>query len=219
MRTQLALPGLEPVYRAFLTASSELTALPDALRAELWTSQQLGVLEAAAPDPRGYRRALADLILVLREAATPEAYTFLRVLAAIGPDEVRADAARVADDLPGAQAPAWTRQAGQVVAGEAWLIQDGTLGADQLVCDFRYAGGGGLHALLTRPAPLEIMVIGDVPGMMAQVRQAVVNEECAVLRISPVAAGERLRAALAGDHPESCHPVLALARQRFSLLR
>src|SRR5258708_14883968 len=75
MRTQLALPGLEPVYRAFLTASSELTALPDALRAELWTSQQLGGLETAAPDPRGYRRGPAYPTLRVCGGATPGGYT------------------------------------------------------------------------------------------------------------------------------------------------
>lgn len=221
----LALPGLEGLYAALLRASSELTALAGPLEAELWTSTQLGVLERAAPDERAHRRALADLVGYFRSDRSPGARLFLRALAAIGPRELRADAARAAGGPPGGPGPAWVPALGRVLPGETWLIQDGSLGGDQIVCEFRYADGGGpLHALLVRIAQGEatgLMAIGDVPGMMAQVRQGVAAEECAVLRLDPAAAGARLRAALGGDatgRPEDFHAALAFARHRIETL-
>jgi hypothetical protein len=237
----LALPGLEQLYATLARASAELTVLASPLQAELWTSTQLGVLERAAPDTGAHRRALADLLFYFRRSRTPGTYAFLRAFAAIGPRELRADAAVAADGLikgltdgpgdgpgegPGEGAgPAWLPALGRVMPGETWLIQDGSLGGDQIVCEFRYADGGGpLHALLvqiTQGRATQLLAIGDVPGMMAQVRQGVAAEECAVLRLDPAAAGARLRAALAGDtseHPEDFDVILAFARHRIETL-
>ncbi|MCW2918349.1 MAG: hypothetical protein JWN52_6417 [Actinomycetia bacterium] len=224
----LALPGLEELYAAFLHASEELVALAGPLQAELWTSTQLGVLERAAPDSGAHRRALGDLVGYLRRSETPGAHVFLRAFAAIGPQELRADAAKAADGTagrPGGSVPAWVPALGRVLPGETWLIQDGSLGGDQIVCEFRYVDGGGpLHALLvqvTQGRATQLLAIGDVPGMMAQVRQGVAAEECAVLRLDPAAAGARLRAALGGDpdpHPEEYHAALAFARHRIEAL-
>jgi hypothetical protein len=225
----LALPGLEPLYAAFAAASAELTVVTNPLEAELWTSAQLGVLERAAPDADAHRRALADLVGYLRRDRTPGANAFLRSFAAIGPRELRADAERAADAPPGEPAeepgPAWVPALGRVYPGETWLIQDGSLGGDQIACEFRYADGGGpLHALLvriTQGRATQLMAIGDVPAMMAQVRRAVAAEECAVLRLAPAAAGARLRAAFGGDtaeHSEDYYAVLPFARHRIETL-
>jgi hypothetical protein len=112
-----------------------------------------------------------------------------------------------------------------VLPGETWLIQDGSLGGEQVVGEFRYADGGGpLHALLvqiTQGRATRLLAIGDVPGMMAQVRRAVAAEECAVLRLDPAAAGARLRSAIDGDaveRPDDYHAVLAFARHRIETL-
>jgi hypothetical protein len=213
------------LYAAFLRASEELVALADPLQAELWTSTQLGVLERAAPDSEAHRRALADLVGYFRRSQAPGAHMFLRAFAAIGPQELRADATRAAARAPDGPVPAWAPALGRVLPGETWLIQDGSLGGDQIVCEFRYADGGGpLHALLvqvTQGRATRLLAIGDVAGMMAQVRQAVAAEECAVLRLDPAAAGARLRAALDGDpapHPEDYHAALAFARHRIEML-
>ena len=221
----LALPGLEALYAASVRASAELLTLPGPLQAELWTSAHLGVLERAAPDERTHRRALADLVGYFQRSSTPGARVFLRAVAAIGPQELRADAARAADGPADGAEPAWLPALGRVLPGETWLIQDGSLGGDQIVCEFRYADGAGpLHALLvqiTQGRATQLLAIGDVPGMMAQVRQGVAAEECAVLRLDPAAARARLRAALAGpaaEHPEDLHALLAFARHRIETL-
>ena len=218
------LPGLREVYGAYARAAGELPGLPGALQAEVWTSAQLGALEAAAPHEQGRRAALADLVTVLREAGTPGARAFLLVLAAIGPAGLRRIAARAAADLRGRPEPPWAGALGEVTPGQAWLIQEGPLDGDRLVCEFRYPGGAGLHALAVRlsygDVPAEIVVVGDVPAMMAAARQAMQAELCVVQPCDAAAAGARLRAALerAEALPEDCYPALALARHRAAVL-
>src|SRR5205823_6638122 len=98
----------------------ELPALPDALHAELWVSQQLGVLASAAPDEAAFTRALADLITYLAAVRTPGAAVFLAALAAIGPPVHRPHAAKalarpIAPGEAGSVAsPEWVRWLGSV---------------------------------------------------------------------------------------------------------
>ncbi|MES9609726.1 hypothetical protein [Actinomadura sp. NPDC000929] len=230
---ELMLPGLGEVYAAYVREAGALPAQPGALQAEMWTSAQLGGLEAAAPYDAARRAALGDLIGCLHAAATPGARAFLRALAAIGPAEGRGAAARAADRLAGVPAAPWEDSLGRVVPGQAWLIQEGPLDGDRLVCEFRYEGAGtaGMHALAVRlsygDAPAEIVVVGDVPALMAAARQAMQAELCVVQPHDAAAVGARLRAALgtgrggergAEPLPEACYPALALARHRASLL-
>lgn len=222
------LPGLREVYAAFVREADALPSLPGPLEAEVWASARLGALEAAAPHAQGRRAALGDLITCLRAAGTPGARAFLRALAAIGPDEGRKAAGRAADALGGVPAAAWEESLGRVVPGQVWLIQEGPLDGDRLVCEFRYedTGEGGLHAVAVRLAhgdvPAEIVIVGDVPALMAAARQAVRAELCVVQPHDPAAVGPRLRAALKRDGaeplPEACYPVVALARHRAALL-
>ncbi|GGT94181.1 hypothetical protein GCM10010177_61660 [Actinomadura citrea] len=227
---ELMLPGLGEVYAAYVREADALPAQPGPLQAEMWTSAQLGGLEAAAPHAAARRAALGDLIGCLHAAATPGARAFLRALAAIGPAEGRAAAARAADRLAGVPAAPWEESLGRVVPGQAWLIQEGPLDGDRLVCEFRYEGAGtaGMHALAVRlsyrDAPAEIVVVGDVPALMAAARQAMQAELCVVQPYDAAAVGARLRAALGTERggtaslPEACYPALALARHRASLL-
>ncbi|MFD0684777.1 hypothetical protein [Actinomadura fibrosa] len=223
---KLVLPGLREVYEAYVREASALPSLPIALQAEVWTSAQLGGLEAAAPHAEGRRAALGDLITCLRAAATPGARAFLRALAAIGPVEGRRAAGRAADALGGVPAAPWEGSLGRVVPGQAWLIQEGPLDGDRLVCEFRYEGAGtaGMHALAVRLAygdvPSEVVIVGDVPALMTAARQAMQAELCVVQPYDAAAVGARLRAALNGTEPlpESCYPALALARHRAALL-
>ncbi|MGK5557546.1 hypothetical protein ACSNOI_38660 [Actinomadura kijaniata] len=220
---RLLLPGLREVYAAYVRAAGALPALPSALQAEVWASAQLGSLEAAAPNAEGYRAALGDLIMSLRAAATPGAKAFLRVLAAIGPAEARTAAGRAADAL-GAAEPSWAGALGRVVPGTVWLIQEGPLDGDRLVCEFRYEGGADLHALAVRlgygDEPGEVVVVGDVPALMNAARQAMQAELCVVQPYDAAAVGPRLRAALAAGRTfaEDCHPALAVARHRADAL-
>jgi hypothetical protein len=221
------LPGLREVYEAFVRAAGELPALPGALQAEVWTSAQLGALEAAAPHAEGRRAALGDLITSMSAAATPGAYAFLRTLEAIGPAEARRAAGRAADGVRGraepSAEPSWLTALGRVTPSQVWLIQEGPLDGDRLVCEFRYEDGG-LHALAVRLAhgdvPSEIVIVGDVPALMTAARQAMQAELCVVQPYDAELVGARLRSALqgGGDLPEDCYPALALARHRASLL-
>ncbi|GAA0595672.1 hypothetical protein [Actinomadura livida] len=227
---ELMLPGLREVYAAYVREADALPSLPGPLEAEVWTSARLGSLEAAAPHLQGRRAALGDLITSLRAAATPGARAFLRVLAAIGPAEARKAAGRAADALGDVPAAAWEGALGRVVPGQVWLIQEGPLDGDRLVCEFRYADAGtaGMHALAVRlshgDVPAEVVIVGDVPALMGAARQAMQAELCVVQPYDPAAVGRRLRAALDGtapggtDLPEECYPALALARHRAALL-
>ncbi|WP_146778698.1 hypothetical protein [Actinomadura craniellae] len=212
----LALPALAEVYAAYVRAADELPGLPGALQAELWVSAQLGALESAAPHAEGFRVALADLAGRLDAAGSPGARLFLRVLAAIGPRPLRPLAGRLAGE---GTEPGWAGELGQVTAGPAWLIQEGPLDGDRLICEYRYPGGTGQHALAVRLSaelPTEIVVVGDVPGMFADVRRAVQAELCVIMPWDPTAAAARLRASLdaPGGLPADCYPALTLARHR-----
>ncbi|MFI0483334.1 hypothetical protein [Actinomadura sp. 9N215] len=224
----LMLPGLREVYAAFVREADALAALPGPLEAEAWTSARLGALEAAAPDARARRAALGDLITCLRAAATPGARAFLSTLAAIGPVEGRKAAGRAADGLGDVPAAPWEGSLGRVVPGQAWLVQEGPLDGDRLVCEFRYEGAGtsGLHAVAVRlghgDAAAEVVIVGDVPALMAAARQAMRAELCVVQPYEAAAVGPRLRAALNRDDaeplPEASYPAMALARHRAALL-
>ncbi|MFA1544305.1 hypothetical protein [Actinomadura monticuli] len=223
---ELMLPGLRDVYAAYVRESDALPALPGPLQAEVWASAQLGALEAAAPHAQGRRAALGDLIGCLRAAATPGARAFLRAIAAIGPVEGRTAAGRAADALGDAPAAPWEESLGRVVPGQAWLIQEGPLDGDRLVCEFRYKGAGtaDMHALAVRltygDAPAEVVIVGDVPALMGAARQAMQAELCVVQPYDSAAVGRRLRAVLTGAEPlpEACYPALPLARHRAALL-
>ncbi|MFI0407371.1 hypothetical protein [Actinomadura sp. 3N508] len=238
----LMLPGLREVYAAFVREADALPALPGPLEAEVWTSARLGALESAAPHAQARRAALADLITCLRAAATPGARAFLAALAAIGPVEGRGAAGRAAEGLGDAAAAPWEGSLGRAVPGQAWLIQEGPLDGDRLICEFRYedAGTRGLHATAVRlghgDVPSEVVIVGDVPALMAAARQAMRAELCVVQPYDPAAVGRRLRAALnnaepggrggSSPHketgseplPEACYPAVALARHRAGLL-
>jgi hypothetical protein len=220
-RSGLSLPALEPVYAVFRDAAEELLALPGALQAELWASQQLGVLDSAAPHALGHRTALSDLVQYLLDTATPSAALFLRCCAAIGPAWLRRGAARAAAEIGPAGLPGWAEELGRVEAADCWLVQDGSLGGDQVGCEFRYSGGTDGHAVLVtfeQDRPVGALVIGDMRGMREQLEKAVAAEECVLLRLAPAVAGRRLTVAYDGELPEALVPTAALVRQRLSVL-
>jgi hypothetical protein len=221
-KSELRLPGLRELYEAYARAAGELPALGDPLRAEIWASAQLGTLERAAPSAWAYRLAVADLTVVLRRAGTPGAHAFLLVLAAIAPPELGRLAAKSAAALDGLTAPPWAPQLGQVSAGPAWLIQEGPLDGDRLVGEFRYPDGPHHHAIAVHLATDEtvtgLVVVGDVPGMMADVRKAVQAELCTIQPVAPAAVAARLKDALNAELPEDCYPALALARHRIAVM-
>ncbi|MWK38762.1 hypothetical protein GEV43_35185 [Actinomadura sp. J1-007] len=220
------LPALREVYEAYVREAEGLPGLPGPLQAEVWASAQAGALEAAAPHAEGRRAALGDLVTCLRAAGTPGTRAFLRVLAEIGPERARPIAGRAADSMRGLPEPPWIGSVGKVVPGQVWLIQEGPLDGDRLVCEFRYedAGTAGMHALAVRlsygDAPQEVVIVGDVPALMTAARQAMQAELCVVQPYDPAAVGERLRAALNATEsfPEDCYPALPLARHRAQLL-
>lgn len=227
----LALPGLHEVYQAYVRAAAELEGMPGPLQAELWTSAQLGALEKAAPHEAGHRLAVGDLIAELHRAAGSATRTFLLAIAAMGPEWSRRAAGKAAAALAEIGVPAWTAALGKVTPGPLWLLQEGPLDGDRLICEFRYAmtqqgdPAGPHHALAVRLTPdvgafSEIIVVGDVPALMADVRKAVQAELCIMRPLDRQTAVRRLRAALAAPHPlpEDCYPSLPFARHRISVL-
>lgn len=190
------------MYDAYVDGAVALVGMPSALEAELWLSAELGGLQAAAPHAEGHRNALTDLVRVMAGAETRGAVAFLRTFAAIGPRALRAAAARAADALvrKGVPEPGWAADAGDVVPGEVSSIQDGSLDREQIVCEFRYRDGTGRHALAVRleqGLPTQMVAIGDVAAMTAQVGKAVEAEQCVVVRIDGGTTAERLRQAFA----------------------
>lgn len=235
------LPGLREVYDAYARAADELPGLPGALHAELWVSAQLGALEAAAPSTAARRAALADLVQTLYAAATPGARAFLLAMAQIGPVVARRAAGKAAAALPAVPAPDWAGRFGRVTPVQTLLIQDGGLDGERLVCEYRYTAGTGTgadttgpvtgadavpHALVVRLAagrPTEIVIVGDVAGMMAGARQAVQAELAVVHPLAARTAADRLASALTpestADLPADGRTALVLARHRVELLR
>ncbi|WP_119730931.1 hypothetical protein [Thermomonospora amylolytica] len=227
----LALPGLREVYQAYVRAAAELEAMPGPLQAELWASAQLAALEKAAPHEAGHRMAVGDLIAELHRARTPATRTFLLAIAAMGPEWSRRAAAKAAAALTKTTTPSWTDALGKVTPGPVWLLQEGPLDGDRIICEFRYtpteAGdqAGPHHALAVRLTPdtgipTEIIVVGDVPALMADARKAVQAELCTIQPLARQTAAHRLRSALTTAHPlpEDCHPPLPFARHRASVL-
>ncbi|WP_018657824.1 hypothetical protein [Actinomadura flavalba] len=221
---RLMLPALRDVYATLVREAEELPGLPHALQAEVWTSARLGGLEAAAPHAGGRLAALGDLMTCLRAAGTPGARVFLRTLAAIGPDKGRAIAGKAAAQMADVPLPAWAGDLGDVTAGLVWLIQEGPLDGDRLVCEFRYPEGRSPHAVAVRLSygdiPSEVVIVGDVPALMTAARQAMQAELCVVQPYSAAAVGPRLRTALEPSVtlPEDVYPAVTLARQRLALL-
>lgn len=198
----LALPGLAEVYAAYVRATAGLLEQPGALEAELWLSAQLGTLRSAAPHAQGYRLALTDLVRVMADAATPGAVAFLRVFAAVGPGALRRAAGRAADMCVagGSPEPMWSASPGDLRCRDVFSVQDGTLAGEQIVAEFRYRDGSGRHALVVRldhGRPVEVVVVGDLTGMMATLNKAAAAEECVLMRLGRATAAERLRAAFA----------------------
>ncbi|GAA3224022.1 hypothetical protein [Actinocorallia longicatena] len=228
---KLALPGLLPVYELYVRSGAELLGLPDALSAELWLSAQLGELHAAAPDDASYAKALGDLIKVQRRAGTPGAHAFLAVVAAIGPEDLRATAAKSAVDLRNpllTEIPAWIDEVGTARPVDACTIQDGTLDRTQLLVEFRYPDGSGHHALsvsLSGGLPVQLVAVGDMMGMRTELRRTLEEGEVVVATLPLPLAGDTLRPAfeLLAEVPRPeltapFHANLTFARHRLSLL-
>lgn len=228
---KLALPGLLPVYELYVRSGAELLKQPDALSAELWLSAQLGELVAAAPDEEAAAKALSDLIKVLRQAGTSGAHAFLRVLAAIGPEEHRPAAGKAANDVTGpllTEKPGWLDDLGKAKAVDACTIQDGTLDRDQLLVEFRYPDGSGHHALsitLSAGLPVQLVAVGDMMGMRSEIKRVLEEGEVVVSQLPLELAKSTLDAAfeLLKEVPKPeltkpFHANLAFARHRLSLL-
>jgi hypothetical protein len=134
---EAAVPGV------LAEASAALGHLDDPVDAELWGSDVIGALTAAAQDEARAMRALAGtLVPAAEEAATPQALAMLRVFAAIGSPSLQAAAGQAADRLAASGVPdaAWAPVIGAPRVGDCWHYADVSGRQESLTLSFAYGG-------------------------------------------------------------------------------
>ena len=138
-----ALAGLLEGWRPLLRRNTT------PLDAELSGAEFLGVIRAAAPQIEDLPAMLTDLCGQVEVTGAREALAMLRVLAVLGPEQVRPVAVAAADRMiaTGVTDPPWVAELGRPVVGACFGYRDDTLGSQEsLAVTFRY--GRKEHALV-----------------------------------------------------------------------
>lgn len=119
----------------------------DPLSAELVGAEFVGMMRAAAEDEAELPEMLAELIAQAERHGGPEALAMLRVLAVIGPEEIRAVSAHAADRLVagGLTDRPWVAGIGSAKAGSCFGYTD-VLGAQEVVA-LTFSYGRKKHVL------------------------------------------------------------------------
>jgi hypothetical protein len=119
----------------------------DPLSAELTGAEFLAMMREAVPVENEFSELVAALIGQAEGHGTPEALTMLRVLAMVGPPEVRAAAAGAADRLvsAGLTDPPWVTGLGRPRVGRCFGYAD-VRGAQEVI-GITFAYGSKQHAL------------------------------------------------------------------------
>jgi hypothetical protein len=129
-------------------ATAALGHLDDPVDAELWGSDVIGALTAAARDEARAMAAIAGtLVPAAEEASTPQALAMLRVFAAIGSPSLRAAAGQAAARLAANDVPdaSWAPVIGAPQVGECWHYAD--VGGRQESLTLSFAYGGKAHGV------------------------------------------------------------------------
>ena len=122
-------------------AGAVLGGLDDPVDAELWGSDVIGALTAAANDEVRAMEAVArSLVPAAEEAATPQALAMLRVFAVIGAASLRATAGQAAARLAASGIPdaAWATVIGAPRVGDCWHYADVGGRQESLTLSFAY---------------------------------------------------------------------------------
>ena len=200
----------------------------DALEAELVGADFLGVLRTGMPD-ENLPAVLTDLVRDAAASGSPEALAMLRVLAVIGPNEVRAVAAEAADGMvaAGLKDRPWVKDFGSLKVGPCF----GYSADDQAAIAVTFTYGRKSHAVVTLiDFPLgggvKDCFVSDRPDLVrAEYKSAAKRFGLAFHDHKPAEARAILEEALANepcpvepDQVEDVHLFLDLLRRRTALL-
>jgi hypothetical protein len=203
----------------------------DPLDAELAGAEFLGMLRATGPDEDELPAMLTELVGQAEKSGTPEALAMLRVMAVLGPADVRPVAAKAADRLvaAGLADRPWVRELGSPEVGECFGYVDESGAQESIAVTFTYGRkahtvvvlidhdlGGGVKDCFATDGPDRIradfrraarqfgLVFGDYPPAKARaiLSKALSAPPCPV----------------APDQVEDVHDYLDLLRTRVALL-
>jgi Plasmid pRiA4b ORF-3-like protein len=203
----------------------------DALDAELCGTEFVGMIRGAAPADVGLPDLLTEMIGQVREYGGPEALAMLRVLAAVGPAEVRPAAAAAADALvaAGLTDRPWAHGLGAPRVGRCFGYADAFGAQESIAVTFTY--GRKPHAVVVLidhdlGGGIKDCFLSDRPDRIrAKYQQAARGFGLEFCDYQPAEAGEILTAALSmqpcpvePDQVEDVRDYLDLLRSRVELL-
>jgi hypothetical protein len=214
-------------------ARQVLSHVRQPIDAELWGSDMIGALSGHASDGID-AEVMAELVNTLVPAAekdaTPEALVLLRVLGAIGTDELKAAATEAAARVSaqGVQDPEWAGTLGAPTIGKCWHYSD--VGGRQESVTVSFGYGKSEHALSVlidhgRGGKIKDAWVDDAEGLLDKTWLAAESDPLIVFEpIEPKNASERLtKAVAAGECPTkpdetddlTAHRALLHARVRY----
>jgi hypothetical protein len=213
-------------------AASILGQLDDPVDAELWGSDLIGALASSAAGPAALAAAVTgSLVPAAAAACTPGSLALLRVLAAVGPPDLRAAAGQAADRVRarGVADPPWAAVLGSPRVGDCWHYADAGGRLESLTMTFAYAGRPHAVCVLIdhgHGGQVRDAWVARAAGLRAETEQAARDDPLVVFEMIDAAdAGRRLaRAVAAGECPEQPDQVddvvahRALLRARAELL-
>jgi hypothetical protein len=218
-------------------AQDALRNLDDPVDAELWGSDVIGALTAAASDEDQAMAALAGtLVPAAEQASTPEALAMLRVFAAMGSPRLRTAASQAAVRVAagrvasGAVAEAeWASVVGMPEVGHCWHYAD--VGGRQESLTLAFAYGDKHHAVSVlidhyRGGKIKDVWVSKGSGLLLETELSAGTDPLVVFEMLAAAdARKRLEQALAaGECPEQADQAdditahRALLRSRLELL-
>lgn len=211
-------------------AQEVLTHVKEPVDAELWGSDMLGALSAAGGESAVMSELATSLVPAAEETASPEALALLRILGAIGSQELRSAATAAAERVlaTGVPEPDWASAIGSPTVGACWHYSD--IGGRQESVTMTFGYGESEHALSVLidhgdGGRLKDAWVGDATGLLDQTFLAAENDPLVVFEsIDAADAKDRLeRAIIAGENPDkpdqvddlTAHRALIHARMRF----
>src|SRR5215469_11984977 len=177
--------------------------------AELWGSDMLGALSAAASESDVMAQLATSLVPAAEADATPEALALLRIFAAIGSPELRSAAGAAAQRVAagGVPDPDWVAQIGSPSVGKCWHYSD--VGGRQESVTMTFGYGESEHALSVlidhgHGGRIKDVWVGDADGLLDKTWLAAENDPLVVFEtIEPDDARGRLEQAIsAGESPD-----------------
>ncbi|MGH4022018.1 MAG: plasmid pRiA4b ORF-3 family protein [Pseudonocardiaceae bacterium] len=222
---QEALAGLLEGWKSLLKRGA------DPLSAELCGAEFLGGMRRTAPDEADLPEILAGLIEQVAGAGTPEALAMLRVLAVLGPQQIRAAAAEAADRLVagGLTDRPWVRELGTPQVGSCFGYVEEQEAREAVAITFAY--GRKPHAFVVLidhglGGGVKDCFVSDRPDRIrADYQKAVKRYGLDFRDHQPAEARAILEQALAAqpcpaepDQAEDAEDYLDLLRQRMALL-